>query len=98
MAQSEDLTGGPCRQPQRCHDSFMRTIRTGRTPHEVVEVHDNENCSACGALLVTPHVQFSSVGCSVHGHHRTIRCLDCDHFALEPPCDTPSSGHGSLYG
>ena len=50
----------------------------------------------CGALLVNPHVQLSSVGCPEHGHHRTIRCLDCGHIMLEPPCDRAQSGIGSL--
>lgn len=74
----------------------MRTIPTGRLT-EIVEVYDNKKCPDCGALLVTPHVQFGSTGCADHGHHRTIRCLDCGAVMFEPPCDVEHRGHGSAY-
>jgi ribosomal protein S27E len=73
----------------------VRTIRTGRNDHETVEVYDNKTCPDCGALLVSPHVLLSSVGCPEDGHHRTIRCVDCGHVMLEPPCDAEQGG--SLY-
>jgi hypothetical protein len=60
-------------------------------------VYDKKKCPDCSALLVSPHVQLSSVGCPEHGHHRTIRCLDCGHVMLEPRCDAEQGGIGSLY-
>jgi phage FluMu protein Com len=60
-------------------------------------VYDKKKCPDCSALLVSPHVQLSSVGCPEHGHHRTIRCLDCGHVMLEPRRDAEQGGIGSLY-
>lgn len=80
----------------------MRTVPTGNTPHERVEIYDVDRCAACQCRLVYPHTIMTHVPCScAPGGHRAWHCFGCRTWTYDPPHDEtvrPLVGGAGYFG
>jgi hypothetical protein len=67
----------------------VKTVPTGRTPHELVEVLEVTHCTDCGQPLESRLYTLGYLSCLCAGTagHRRIRCLreGCHGVMFDPP-------------